>query len=54
MKKKRYPGTEEAEQERKRKRPTFEEKPDWICGAPNYEKFQGMTPEEVLVWLNID
>lgn len=48
-----YPGISEAEQERSRHRPT-ETEPDWICGAPNYDKFSGMTPEEVLIWLNID
>lgn len=48
-----YPGTAEAEKERSRHRPT-EEEPDWIAGAPNYDKFPGWTPEEVMVWLNID
>ena len=31
-----------------------EEEPDFIGGAPNYDKFEGWTTEEVLVWLNID
>lgn len=54
MKKKRsYPGIAEAEQERSRHRPT-EEEPNWIAGAPNYDKYPNMTPAEVLAWLNID
>ena len=28
--------------------------PDFLGCAPNYSKFEGWTPEEVLVWLNID
>ena len=31
-----------------------EEEPDFVGGAPNYDKFEGWSPEEVLVWLNID
>ena len=31
-----------------------DEEPDFICGAPNYDKFEGWTAEEVLAWLNID
>lgn len=53
MAKKRYPGIEEAEQERSKSHPADEE-PDFIGSAPNYGKFEGWTPEEVLVWLNID
>lgn len=49
-----YPGVKEAEQQR----PPFpnkrKEEPDWIGNAPNYDKFHGWTPEEVLVYLNID
>ena len=30
------------------------DEPDFIGGAPNYAKFKGWTPEEVLSWLNID
>lgn len=56
-KRQRYPGVAEAEKERvrssKRRREENEE-PDFIGGAPNYEKFKGMTPEEVLVYLNMD
>lgn len=48
-----YPGIKEAEAERSN-HPKEEEAPDFICGAPNYDKFEGWTPEEVLVWLNID
>ena len=53
---KRYPGIREAEEERKRaaERNKPEEEPDFIAGAPNYEKFIGMSAEEVLVYLNID
>lgn len=56
MKKVMYPGVNEAEEERKRasKRNQPEEEPDFIGGAPNYDKFKGWTAEEVLCWLNID
>ena len=54
MAKARYPGLYEAEQERKRSCTHEDEEPDWIAGAPNYDAFPGWTPEEVLVWLNID
>ena len=50
---KEYPCIDEAERERSKKRPV-EEEPDWIGDAPNYDKFKGWTPEQVLVWLNID
>jgi len=49
-----YPGTREAERERGRKKAIDETAPDFIGGAPNYDKFEGYTPEQVLVWLNID
>ena len=49
-----YPGTREAERERGRKKALDETAPDFIGGAPNYDKFEGYTPEQVLVWLNID
>lgn len=51
----RYPGVEETEKQRDVALPPVEdEEPDFINGAPNYDKFDGWTPEEVLVWLNID
>ena len=53
MRKKRYPGIEEAERMRYGKRYEVEE-PDFVGGAPNYEKFIGWSAEEILVWLNID
>ena len=31
-----------------------DKEPDWKGGAPNYDKFKGMPPEEVLVMFNID
>lgn len=31
-----------------------EEEPDWIDGAPNYDKYPGLTTEQVLVMYNID
>jgi len=49
-----YPGTAEAERERSKPRIIEDEEPDFIAGAPNYDKFKNWTPEEVLVWLNID
>ena len=51
MKKHEYPGIDEAERERIY---AEDEEPDFIGGAPNYDKFEGWTAEEVLVWLNID
>ena len=55
MKKELYPGTAEVEREKNRimKRPRSEE-PDFVNGAPNYDKFEGWDVERVLVWLNID
>lgn len=56
-KRKRYPGLAEAERQRSVRPAWYEEEknaPDFIGGAPNYDKFKGWTPEEVLVWLNID
>ena len=53
--KKLYPGIEEVELERcKSSEREEEEEPDFISGAPNYDKFEGWPPEKVLVWLNID
>lgn len=54
--KKIYPATKEAEKQRstqKLKRYDDEE-PDMIGNAPNYDKFVGWSPEEILVFLNID
>ena len=48
-----YPGIAEAETEKSQGCP-IEDKPDWLGNAPNYDKFKNWTPEEVLVWLNID
>ncbi len=50
----RYPGEKEAERQKSLKKPIVEEEPDFIGNAPNYDKFKGWAPEEVLVWLNID
>ncbi len=52
---KKYPGLKETERERKCSldRDT-DDQPDFIGNAPNYDKFDGMTVEEVLIWLNID
>lgn len=56
MKKRLYPGVEEAEKERARVQKEYipEEEPDFINGAPNFDKFRGWDAEKVLVWLNID
>lgn len=48
------PGTKEAAQQRSLAARKKKEEPDWIGNAPNYDKFHGWTPEEVLVHLNID
>lgn len=53
-KKKLYPGTAEAERERSKKRFVEDEQPDFIAGAPNYDKFSSWTPEQVLAFFNID
>lgn len=53
--KKNYPGIDEAECiHSEQNQPIDDEEPDFIGGAPNYDKFEGWTPEQVLVWLNID
>ena len=49
-----YPGVMEAETEKGKTSPEIGEEPDFIGGAPNYEKFRGWSPEKVLSWLNID
>ena len=51
-----YPGVDdvEAEKDRIAERSKLDIEPDFVCGAPNYEKFKGFTPEQVLVWLNVD
>lgn len=51
---KKYPCTKEAEQQRASSSGIKDEEPDFIAGAPNYDKFTGWTAEEVLVFLNID
>ena len=51
---KKYPSTKEAEQQRVSASNIKDEEPDFIAGAPNYDKFTGWTTEEVLVFLNID
>lgn len=30
------------------------DEPDFVGGAPNYDKFAGWEPERVLAWLNVD
>ena len=50
----RYPGIAEAERERAKHSSEEDDAPDFIAGAPNYDKFRGWTPDEVMVWLNID
>jgi len=52
--KEKYPGIEEAEQQRIASSAIADDEPDFIGGAPNYDKFTGWTAEEVLVFLNID
>ena len=49
-----YPGTKEAEAQKKHINKESEEEPDFIGNAPNYDKFEGWDAEKVLVWLNID
>lgn len=49
-----YPAVYEAELERSKKHSVEDEEPDFICGAPNYDKFPDWTPEQVMAWLNID
>ena len=51
---KKYPGIDEAELERSKQHLIEDEEPDFIAGKPNYDKFEGWTAEEVLIWLNID
>ena len=49
-----YPGLIEAERQRHVTAIAAKGTPDFLGCAPNYSKFEGWTPEEVLVWLNID
>ena len=54
-----YPCAEQLENARRNARATHTRKrddnaPDFIGGAPNYEKFTGWDAEKVLAWLNID
>lgn len=49
-----YPGVEAVEAEKNRQAKERNADPDFIGNAPNYDKFEGWSPEEVLVWLNID
>lgn len=59
-KRNRYPGIAEAERERVRaaerafEKSREKEPPDWLGHAPNYDKYPGVPPEQVLVWYNID
>ena len=54
-KKQLYPGVDAVEAEKIRQfKECHEDSPDFIGNAPNYNKFEGWSPEEVLVWLNID
>lgn len=55
MAKKKYLGVKEAEEQRKiYDESVFEEKPDFIGMAPNYEKFPCLSVEQILVMLNVD
>ena len=53
-----YPGVQDVEAEKNRRAEARvkgkDHQPDFIGGAPNYDKFDGWSPEEVLAWLNID
>ena len=49
-----YPGLTEAERQRNVTTAAAKGTPDFLGCAPNSSKFEGWTPEEVLVWLNID
>lgn len=35
-------------------KPVEEEQPDWVGGAPNYDKYKGVSPERILAMYNID
>ena len=51
-----YPCVEEAEKERSawKKNVVDDAQPDFIGLAPNYDKFPGWNPEEVMAFLNVD
>ncbi len=49
-----YPGTNETNKIKATAKKRHDEQPDFIGGAPNYDKFEGWDAERVLVWLNID
>jgi hypothetical protein len=52
--KKLYPGIFEAEAERNKRATPNDDEPDFLAGEPNYDKFPGWDPIEILAWLNID
>ena len=56
QRKKRYPGSEEAERQRSLPPRNPDDEPDNFGMVPNYEKFirQGWTVEEILVRFNMD
>lgn len=49
-----YPGIDDAEREKGKGMACIEEQPDFIGMAPNYDKFRGWSPEQVMAFLNID
>jgi len=53
-----YPGVEEAEKQRCQWSKDWwknqDDEPDFVGGAPNYDKFKGWDVDRVLTWLNID
>jgi len=52
---KRYPGTDDSFRDDIYRRSRYDdEEPDFINGAPNWDKFEAWDVDEVLVWLNID
>jgi hypothetical protein len=58
MRKKQYPGMDNLAPVKTSDtfgtKPIEEEEPDWIGGAPNYDKFKGVSPERVMAMFNID
>jgi hypothetical protein len=49
-----YPYADDHDRIYDRKLYATDEEPDFIGGAPNWDKFEAWDIDEVLVWLNID
>ena len=49
-----YPNAEDVRKGKYTRAVVADEEPDFIGGAPNWDKFEAWDIDEILVWLNID